>query len=66
MKTLKIAVQTELKGAWKEVGEPVSGDPPATLAIGKFDDATPVSYRVNATLEDGQAVELRGYFQVKP
>jgi hypothetical protein len=66
VKSLKVAVQTELKGAWKAVGEPVSGDPPARLAIGQFDEATPVSYRVNATLEDGQTVELRGYFQVKP
>jgi hypothetical protein len=33
--------------------------------LGHFDRPTPVSYRVGATLEDGQDVELWGYFQVR-
>jgi hypothetical protein len=35
------------------------------VLIGTFDRPTPVSYRVDATLEDGQAAELWGYFQVR-
>ena len=38
---------------------------PKELPIGAFDRPTPVSYRVDAVLEDGQAAEIWGYFQVK-
>lgn len=65
VKSLKIQLQTDLKDSWKAVPNSVEGNPPAKLEIGKFETPTPVSYRVNATLEDGQTVEIRGYFQVK-
>jgi hypothetical protein len=35
------------------------------LAMGNFDRPTPVSYRVDVELEDGQREELWGYFQVR-
>ncbi len=65
VKSLKIQIQTDLKQPWKTVLTPVEVDPPSKREIGKFEQPTPVSYRVNATLQDGQTVEIRGYFQVK-
>jgi hypothetical protein len=58
-------VQTDLTGPWKTIPAQAIGEPPDELPIGSFDRPTPVSYRVDAVLEDGQAVELWGYFQVK-
>jgi hypothetical protein len=58
-------LQTELFGPWHEVPVNVKGPAPESVAIGRFDRATPVSYRVEATLEDGQDVALWGYFQVR-
>ena len=60
-----VRLQTELFGPWHEVPVSVKGLAPESVAIGRFDRATPVSYRVEATLEDGQDVELWGYFQVR-
>ena len=65
LKTITNRVQTSLPGDWKPIPIDTSGAPPSKIALGAFDKATPVSYRVDATLEDGQAVEVRGYFQVK-
>lgn len=65
VRDLKVRVQTELRGPWHTLPAVETGKPPATLALGHFGTPTPVSYRVDATLEDGQTVELRGYFQVK-
>jgi hypothetical protein len=65
VKGLRISLQTELLGPWISLPNPTLGTPPTTLTLGEIDRPTPVSYRVNATLEDGQTVELRGYFQVK-
>ena len=65
VKSLKVQLQSDLKEPWKTVPAVFEGELPAKLMIGKFEKPTPVSYRVNATLEDGQSVELRGYFQVK-
>jgi len=66
LREIKVRVQTDLHGPWVTLPGDVSGTPPARLPIGSFDRPTPVSYRVDVTLEDGQAVELWGYFQVKP
>ena len=65
VRSLKVQVQTELRGAWVTLPIAAKGNPPARVELGRFDRPTPVSYRVLATLEDGQEVELRGYFQVK-
>ena len=65
VRSLRVQVQTSLRGAWKTLPVDAKGNPPAKIDLGRFDHPTPVSYRVNATLEDGQDVELRGYFQVK-
>ncbi len=64
LREIKIRVQTELRGPWQSI--PIQADvkPPASLLIGSFDRPTPVSYRVDVVLEDGQTAELWGYFQV--
>ncbi len=64
LREIKIRVQTELNRPWKTVPTHAIGKPLDELPIGTFDRPAPVSYRVNATLEDGQSVELWGYFQV--
>ncbi len=58
-------MQTDLHGPWTTV--PVaSGDSlPVTVSLGTFDRPTPVSYRIDVELEDGQSTELWGYFQVR-
>lgn len=61
----RLRVQTDLLGPWHDVPQSVSGAPPETLWLGQFDRPTPVSYRVDAALADGQTVELWGYFQVR-
>jgi len=69
LKRLRVCIQTDLYGAWTEVAvEPAteSADaPPADIALGSFDRPTPVSYRVEATLADGQHAQIWGYFQVR-
>lgn len=67
LKTLRVRIQTELYGPWTEV--PVTpatdGSLPDRVSLGAFDRPTPVSYRVDATLEDGQHAQIWGYFQVR-
>lgn len=63
-KSLRVRVQTELFGPWLDVNETASADF-QTVSLGRFDRATPVSYRIDAVLEDGRDVELWGYFQVR-
>ena len=65
LKAFKVRTQTDLLGKWETAPLNVFGKPPSSIALGTFDKPTPVSYRVDATLEDGQTVELWGYFQVK-
>ncbi|MBI3467083.1 MAG: hypothetical protein HY000_29055 [Planctomycetes bacterium] len=64
IKSCRAAWQTELAGPWHERdAEP--GPPPQRVVLARFDRPTPVSYRVRAELDDGQDVELWGYFQVR-
>jgi hypothetical protein len=63
LKTLRVRFQTDLWGPWLEAQ--VDQADPSRVLIGSFDRPTPVSYRVDATLEDGQVAELWGYFQVR-
>ena len=64
LREIKIRVQTELRGPWQSIPIQTDVKPPTSLPIGSFDRPTPVSYRVDVVLEDGQAAELWGYFQV--
>lgn len=79
IKSLRVRFQTEQWGPWIEpavVDVPIldklpNSDrlfkmkAPESVLLGQFDRATPVSYRVDAVLEDGRDVELWGYFQVR-
>lgn len=65
VKQLTIRVQTALFGAWHEIPCDVAGAALELVSLGSFDRPTPISYRVNAVLEDGQDVELWGYFQIR-
>lgn len=62
VKSLRVRFQTELWGPWTESAVVVAAE---HVSLGQFDRATPVSYRVDAVLEDGRDVELWGYFQVR-
>lgn len=64
LRAIKIQVQTDLRGPWQEFPAGAAGPAPASLPLGAFAHPTPVSYRVEASLEDGQTVELWGYFWV--
>lgn len=67
LQTWRVRVQTDLWGPWHDIQAPVPADghPPDKVSLGSFDRATPVSYRIDATLADGQSVELWGYLQVR-
>ena len=67
LKSCRLRIQTSLRGPWLDI--PTSVNVTARsgfeLSLGKFDRATPVSYRLEVELEDGQREELWGYFQVR-
>jgi len=65
VKQLTVRLQTALFGPWHEIPCNVAGAAPEIVALGSFDRPVPISYRVNAVLEDGQDVELWGYFQIR-
>jgi hypothetical protein len=65
LRELKVRIQTDLHGPWVTISVTRSDRPPSALDLGSFDRPTPVSYRVDAVLEDGQSVELWGYFKVE-
>ena len=65
LRSCRVRLQTDLFGPWVELAAVPSETPPENLVLGRFDRATPVSYRVDATLNDNQHVELWGYFQVR-
>lgn len=68
VKSCRVRLQTDVLGPWLEVASftPSESDlRPDKLNLGRFDRATPVSYRVDAVLDDGRDVELWGYFQVR-
>lgn len=60
-----VRIQTDLRGPWLDIPQTQTDKPPGKLSLGQFDRATPVSYRVDAVLKDGQSAELWGYFQVR-
>lgn len=63
--SLRVRIQTSVRGPWIEVAQAWDGDAPHSAAVGTFDRATPVSYRCDAVLKDGSTAELWGYFQVR-
>ena len=67
--SIRSRVQTELLGPWIESsGSEINvktDSPPQEILLGRFDRPTPVSYRVDATLMNGETIELWGYFQVR-
>jgi hypothetical protein len=65
LRELKLRIQTDLHGPWLALAVARFDRPPSAVELGSFDRPTPVSYRVDAALDDGQSVELWGYFQVK-
>ena len=65
LREIKIQVQTALRGPWRAIPVGAIDGIPASLPLGAFDRPTPVSYRVDASLVDGQIVELWGYFWVE-
>jgi Tol biopolymer transport system component len=66
LRALKVRIQTDLYGPWRTVPVDSPDVPPPVVDLGSFARPTPVSYRVDATLQDGQSVELWGYFKVEP
>lgn len=66
VRKLSVRVQSELFGKWQSIEtDGVKGKPPSTVPLKAFAGPTPVSYRVDVELEDGQSGEIWGYFQVK-
>ncbi len=62
--SLRVRFQTAIDGPWMESPQQWVGDAPETAVVATFDRETPVSYRVDATLNNGTTAELWGYFQV--
>jgi hypothetical protein len=65
VRSLRVRFQTSIDGPWIEAAQSWDGDAPSAAALGVFDRETPVSYRVDAVLEDGATAELWGYLQVR-
>lgn len=65
VKSLRVQFQTSVTGPWVELPQQWQGAAPEFASLGKFDRPTPVSYRVDATLMNGETEELWGYFQVR-
>jgi hypothetical protein len=67
--SIRCRVQTEIEGPWvltSEFSSPAGETAaPKTISLGSFDRETPVSYRIDATLMNGETIELWGYFQVR-
>jgi len=65
VKSLRVQLQTSVTGPWVNVAQQWQGAVPEFARLGAFDRPTPVSYRVSATLINGETEELWGYFQVR-
>lgn len=64
-KSVRVRFQTSIDGPWIEVGQAWDGDVPETASLGVFDHETPLSYRIDAVLENGETAELWGYLQIR-
>jgi hypothetical protein len=65
VESLRVRYQTSLVSPWVEVPQAWQGEVPAYAQLGVFDRATPISYRVDAELDNGARAELWGYLQVR-
>lgn len=65
MNSIRVRYQTAIHGPWIEIPQPSQAARPDSVTLGSFDRPTPVSYRVDVTMEDGTSEELWGYFQVR-
>lgn len=65
LKSLRVRFQTSIDGPWIDVPQPPQEAPPEYASLGTFDRPIPVSYRIDAELQDGATAELWGYFQVR-
>lgn len=65
VKSLRVRLQTAIGIPWIELPQSWEGSVPSYVSLGTFDRPTPVSYRVDAELENGASTELWGYFQVR-
>ena len=65
VKSLRVRFQTSIDGPWIDAPQPSQKGAPEFAALGAFDRPTPVSYRVDAELENGAKAELWGYLQVR-
>lgn len=65
VKSLRVRYQTSVDGPWIDIQQRWEGAAPAKADLGKFDRATPISYRVDTELKNGATAELWGYFQVR-
>ncbi len=68
IKEFRLQIQTDVNGPWVQIPNSLQNAKASEtqrVSIGKFDRPTPVSYRIDATLEDERTVELWGYFQVR-
>ncbi|MFN9719894.1 MAG: hypothetical protein ACK58L_14435 [Planctomycetota bacterium] len=65
VRTLQVRYQTSIDGPWIDAAQAVKDDRPVCADVGRFERASPVSYRVDVELETGEVAELWGYFQVR-
>jgi len=65
VKSLRVRFQTSIDGPWIDVAQSWSGDAPLAAALGVFERETPISYRIDAVLENGASAELWGYLQIR-
>lgn len=74
VKRLQVRTQTDLWGPWVDHSPTLEALPadaestssaPQLVSLGRYDRPTPISYRVDAELEDGSTAEIWGYLQVR-
>lgn len=66
VQALRVRLQQNLWGPWRELPVSLDGSkPPKSIPLGKFSQPTPLSYRVDVKLENGEEVEQWGYLQVR-
>ena len=65
VKSLRVRVQTAVRGPWIDILQAREAAPPAVAELGRFDRPTPVAWRIDATLDTGATAELWGYLQVR-
>lgn len=65
LQSIRVRYQTDINSPWIDAPQDRPSARPETVTLGSFERPTPVSYRVNVTMEDGTNEELWGYFQVR-